>query len=102
MSKKSIAKVISAEEVISSGRVKSLRLATIESASIEMATVRPVGTEYCRILVRKRFLTRAVFFSSARMTPGRPIQVKFRSDISSGAKGYSSGMRIKTRARMAA
>ena len=97
-----MAKVMRAEEVMSSGREKLLTEAIIERTSIEMATVRPVGTEYWRMLVMKRFLTRAVFFSRARMTPGRPIQAKLRSDISSGAKGYSSGIMIKMRARMAA
>ena len=31
------------------------------------------------------FLTRSVLDSRARMTPGRPIQAKLRSDISNGA-----------------
>ena len=41
-----MAKVMRAEEVMSSGREKLLISAMIERASIEMATVRPVGTEY--------------------------------------------------------
>ena len=46
MRRKSMAKVMRAEEVMSSGREKLLISAMIERASIEMATVRPVGTEY--------------------------------------------------------
>ena len=70
---------------------------------MEIEIVNPTGTEYSIILRVKRFLTRSVLCSRARMRPGRPIQAKFSSDISTGEeKGYLIGMKIKMTARMLA
>ena len=59
--------------------------ARIDKTSMVIATVIPVGTENWRMFFRKRFLMREVLVSSARMTPGIPIQATFRRDISRGA-----------------
>lgn len=102
MRAKSMAKVTMADMVISSERLKSLTELIIERTSIVIDTVIPIGTEYWKMFLVKRFLTREVFFSRARMTPGKPMQAKFRSDISRGANGYSMGMMTNRTARMAA
>lgn len=54
------------------------------------------------MFLTKRFLTRSVLFSRARMRPGKPIQRKFKSDISIGEKGYSKGRMTKMTARIEA
>ena len=72
---------------MSSGLVKPLMSATMERIIIEMETVRPMGTEYSIILVTKRFLIRSVLCSRARISPGKPMQAKLRSDISIGIYG---------------
>ena len=59
----------------------------IERTSIQIETVRPIGSEYSTMFLVKRFLMRVVFFSRARMKPGKPMQAKLRSDISIGVKG---------------
>ena len=82
-----MAKVIITEAVVSSGLVNPLSSATMERISIEVVTVRPIGTEYSMILVTKRFLMRSVLCSRARTNPGKPIQAKLRSDISIGIYG---------------
>ena len=74
-----------AEVVMSSGRVKPTLVAITEKISMVIATVMPVGTEKPRIFLMNLFLTRSVLDSKARITPGRPIQAKLRSDISRGA-----------------
>lgn len=50
----------------------------------------------------KLFLMRSVLCSRARMRPGKPMQAKFKSDISIGVKGYCIGRKTKTTARIEA
>ena len=69
---------------------------------MQMVTVRPTGTEYCIIFLAKRFLMRSVFFSSARIKAGKPIQAKLSRLISMGVKGYLSGRNTNNTARIEA
>ena len=79
---------------------KWARVAKVNMA-IEM--VSPTGTEYSRIFLAKRFLIRSVLCSSAKMRPGKPIQAKLRSDISTGdSKGALNGIKINRTARILA
>ena len=44
----------------------------------------------------KRFLMRSVLCSKERIRPGKPMQAKFKSDISTGEeKGYLMGINIE-------
>ena len=80
-----MAKVVRSEAVMSSERVKPRFSAIMARISMEIATVIPVGTENWRMFLMNLFLMRAVLGSRARMTPGRPMQAKFKILISRGA-----------------
>ena len=69
---------------------------------IIIETVMPTGTDYWRMFLTNLFFMRFVLGSKARITPGKPIQAKFKRDISIGAKGYSKGRIVKRTARMVA
>ena len=71
--------------------------------SIEIEIVSPTGREYSTMLRVKRFLMRSVLCSRAKMRPGKPIQAKFKSDISTGDEnGYLMGTKIKMTAKILA
>ena len=95
-------KVTKTAVVVSSKRGKTLKWARQDNVSIASEMVRPMGREYSIMLVVKRFLIRSVFFSRARMRPGKPIQAKLRRDISIGLNGYRSGRITKSMARIEA
>ena len=85
MRAKSIAKVMKSEDVRSSGRMKFWASAIIDNITIETEMVIPTGTEYWRMFWTNLFLIREVLCSRARTRPGRPMQAKFKRDISMGA-----------------
>ena len=95
-------KVTKTEVVVSSKCEKSLKWARMESASVQIVTVRPTGTEYCIIFRAKRFLMRSVFFSSASIKAGKPMQAKLSRLISMGVKGYLRGRKTNNTARIEA
>ena len=77
--------------------------ASKEIVSMEMEMVKPTGREYSMILRVKRFLMRSVLCSRDRMSPGKPMQAKFKSDISTGDEnGYLIGTKMKITARILA